>query len=221
MQLKASPEQEDFAHKYTEEGQGKIGSKLIDGYFKTVEDLVAASQKPEKKKLNAIEIGCGEGYSTVRLREMLPKTAQLSASEYVGKLVPKAQELNPDVKVIEESVYELTHKDKTFDMVFFLEVLEHLDYPDKALKEISRVLKDDGVLILGVPREPVWRGLNMMRGKYLKEFGNTTGHLNHWSGSSLVKYIEKHFGPVAVRKNPLPWTLVLASKQGSSTQEDS
>lgn len=213
MKLKATPELEDFGHKYTEEGQGKIGSKLLDGYFAAVEELLKQSgKKNSKKALRAIELGCGEGYSTVRLHKMLSKSTKLYASEYVKKLVPKAQKLNPKVKVIQESVYELTHKDNTFDIVFLLEVLEHLDYPDKALEEIRRVLRPGGVLILGVPREPLWRALNMMRGKYLKDFGNTVGHLNHWSARSLVKHVEQHFGPVLVRKNPVPWTLVLAKK---------
>lgn len=214
LDLKATPELEDFGHKYTEEGQGKIGSKLLDGYFLAVESLLRKSGKLQSKKpLQVIELGCGEGYSTKRLHKMLPSNARFSASEYVGKLVPVAQKLNPKVKVIEESVYELTHKDKTFDVVFLLEVLEHLDYPDKALEEIGRVLKDDGVLILGVPREPLWRMLNMARGKYLKDFGNTVGHLNHWSARGLEKFVEEHFGPVASRENPLPWTLVLARKR--------
>ena len=212
-QLTATPELEDFGHKYTEEGQGKIGSKLLDGYFQTVEKLLQESGKlKSKKKMKAIELGCGEGYSTQRLSKMLSSNFEMMASEYVDKLVPKAQKLNPDVKVIQESVYELKHKDKTFDVVFLLEVLEHLDYPDTALEEIKRVLKDDGVLILGVPREPLWRALNMARGKYLKDFGNTVGHLNHWSAKSLVKHVEKHMGPVVARKNPIPWTLVLAKK---------
>ena len=211
--LKATPEKEDFAHKYTEEGQGKIGSKLLDGYFKAVEELLKSSGKLEGKTISAIELGCGEGFSTVRLHEMFPKKAKLSASEYVADLVPKAQKLNPGVKVIEESVYELTHKDNSFDVVFLLEVMEHLDYPDKALHEIHRVLKKDGVLILGVPREPIWRSLNMARGKYLKDFGNTIGHLNHWSSRGLVKFVETHFGPVEEYKQPLPWTIVRARKK--------
>lgn len=210
MKLTATPENEDFAHKYTEEGQGKIGSKLLDGYFKAVKDLVVGMG--EKESLKAIELGCGEGFSTERLAKMLPPDTTLYASEFVEELVPRAQKRNPDVEIIQESVYELTHKDNSFDVVFLLEVLEHLDYPDKALEEIKRILKPGGVLILGVPREPIWRGLNMARGKYLKDFGNTIGHLNHWSSRSLVKFIEANFGPVEARKQPLPWTIVRARK---------
>lgn len=213
MKLKATPELEDFAHKYTEEGSGKIGSKLLEGYFKAVEGLLEESgKKQSSKKMKAIELGCGEGFSTEKIDKMLAKNTTLYASEYVKDLVPKAQKRNPKIKVIQENVYELTHKDKSFDVVFLLEVLEHLDYPDKALREIRRILKDDGVLILGVPREPLWRALNMLRGKYLKDFGNTVGHLNHWSTTSLIKHVEKNFGPVTAKRNPLPWTLVLAKK---------
>lgn len=207
--LIAKPETEDFGHKYTEEGSGKIGSKLLDGYFKSVDELVKASGVTNG---NAIELGCGEGYSTQRLRALLPREVTLQASEFVKALVPKAQKLNPDVKVTQESVYDLKHKDNTFDVVFLLEVLEHLDFPDQALKEIQRVLKPGGYLILGVPREPIWCSLNMARGKYLKNFGNTPGHLNHWSKITLKRYITKHFVKPQQVRNPLPWTQVLVKK---------
>lgn len=213
LKLKATPEQEDFAHKYTEEGQGKIGRKLLDGYFDSVKDLVSKSGITASKKVKAIELGCGEGFSTQRLREFLPKNVELQASEYVAELVPKAQKRNPKVKIIQESIYETTYQDNTFDLVFLLEVLEHLDYPDKALEELARIIKPDGYLVLGVPREPLWCTLNMARGKYLTHFGNTPGHLNHWPSFALKRFVTKNFGPVRVRHSPIPWTQVLAQKK--------
>jgi len=212
LKLKAKPETEDFAHKYTEEGQGKVGAKLLDGYFKSVENLVSDSGIAERKKVRAVEIGCGEGFSTQRLRKMLPSNIELQASEFVPELVPKAQKRNPGVPIIEESIYETSYADNTFDLVFLLEVLEHLDYPDKALMELARIIKPDGYLVLGVPREPLWCTLNMLRGKYLTHFGNTPGHLNHWPTFALKRHVTKHFGPVIKKSTPLPWTQVLAQK---------
>jgi ubiquinone/menaquinone biosynthesis C-methylase UbiE len=144
---------------------------------------------------------------------MLPSNVSLGASEYVAEMIPRAQARNPKVTVVEESAYELTYKDNSLDIVFLLEVLEHLDYPDKALAEIQRVLKPGGVLILGVPREYLWCALNFARGKYWKSLGNTPGHLNHWSTFMLKRFVTKHFGPVRDQRTPLPWTIVRAQKR--------
>lgn len=207
--LKAKPEEENFYLKYTNEGSGKIGSMLLDGYFKAVEDLV---KEANLKKGLALEVGCGAGFSTKRLRDMLPKAVELEASEYVEQMIPDAKKFNPGMRITAESVYELKRKDESLDLVFLLEVLEHLDYPETALKEISRAVKPGGYLILGVPREPLWRALNVARLKYLKDFGNTIGHLNHWSKRSLIKHVSENFHDVVEVKSPLPWTLVLARK---------
>jgi SAM-dependent methyltransferase len=211
--LRATPEKEDFGRKYTEDGQGKIGRRLLENYFKSVDNLIATSGITKRKTVQAIELGCGEGFSTLRLRQLLPGNVKLQASEYVAELVPKAQLRNPSVPIIQENIYETKHADGSFDLIFLLEVLEHLDYPDQALAELARILKPNGYLILGVPREPLWCGLNMARGKYLTHFGNTPGHLNHWSTFTLQRFIDKHFGPVQSKLTPLPWTQVLAQKR--------
>ncbi|WP_158597746.1 class I SAM-dependent methyltransferase [Aquimarina sp. AD10] len=199
--LKATPETEDFSGKYTDENF--ISKHLVNNYFNSVQKLL--------RKINNVtsahEIGCGEGRSTIRLNKMI---SNLTASEYVEELVLKAKENNPDLDIFQESVYELKNNDSSIEMVFLLEVLEHLDYPEIALKEIKRVSKE--YLIIGVPREPLWRFLNMCRFKYLKSFGNTPGHLNHWSKKSLIKLVEKKFGKVIAVESPIPWTIVLAKK---------
>ena len=181
---------------------------LLDGYFRAVRELVDVASM--QRGADAIEIGCGEGLSTVRLREILDVEVGLRASEYVGRQVEEARRNNPTMSVVEESVYELTHESGSFDLVFLLEVLEHLDFPDRALEEVARVLKPGGYLVAGVPREPLWRLLNMARGKYLRDLGNTPGHLNHWSSKGFIRYIGDGFGEVVASRAPTPWTLVLA-----------
>jgi SAM-dependent methyltransferase len=211
--LRATPEQEDFAHKYTEEGSGKIGGMLIDGYFRGVKRLFDKTDLSQRPTVRAIEIGCGMGFSTQRLRKLLPENVTLEASEYVADMLPAARQNNPGITVTEESVYETKHADETFDVIFLLEVMEHLDYPDQALAELSRILKKDGYLIIGVPREPLWCMLNMARLKYLKSFGNTPGHLNHWSTFMLKRYVRKQFGDIVAATTPLPWTQVVLRKK--------
>jgi SAM-dependent methyltransferase len=203
--LSATPEDEDFRGKYE---SGRIGQTLLDGYFRAVGDLLEEAGVEDGQR--AIELGCGEGLSTMRLRRLLPATVGFEASEYLPAQVSSARENNPGMSVIQESVYELSHGPGTFDLVFLLEVLEHLDYPDRALLEIARVLKPGGHLIAGVPREPLWRALNMARGKYVASLGNTPGHLNHWSKRGFIRYVGADFGRVVASRSPIPWTLVLA-----------
>lgn len=200
--LKATPEEEDFTGKY--EDQNFISKYLVDSYFKSVRKLI----RKANDIYSAHEIGAGEGRSTIRLKKIV---GNLSASEYVDKLVLEAKKNNPNIDVFQESVYELKYEDSSVDLVFLLEVLEHLDYPELALDEISRISKK--YLILGVPREPLWCFLNMCRFKYLKNFGNTPGHLNHWSKKSLIALIEKKYGNVIAVESPVPWTIILAAKR--------
>ncbi len=207
LKITATPGEEDFLGKY--EASGRVGNILVGRYFLVVEGLIAEANK-ERTIKKALEIGCGAGYSTQKLAKMLPSSASFEASDYVGKLVTLAKKNNPKLNIIQEDIYELKRKDETYDLVFLLEVLEHLDHPDVALAEVRRVLKPGGLLIAGVPREPIWRGLNMSRGKYLKTMGNTPGHLNNWSSASFTRFINKHFGRVLKVRQPLPWTILLS-----------
>ena len=202
--LTAKPETEDFSGKY--EDSGFIAKYLVNNYFKAVERLLSKTNNVT----TAHEIGIGEGLSTFRLNRMVEN---LSASEYVEELVNIAKKNNPKTNIFQESVYELKYKNSSVDLVFLLEVLEHLDYPEVALKELKRVSKK--YLILGVPREPLWRFLNICRLKYLKHFGNTPGHLNHWSKKSIIRLIEKKYGKVIAVESVIPWTIILAEKRNN------
>jgi len=166
--LKATPETEDFAGKY--ENEGVIAKYLVTNYFKSVRKLLEKIPTVQ----SAHEIGIGEGRSTSILSELVPN---LSGSEFVEHLVPLAKKNNPTLSIFQESVYELKYENEHVDLVFLLEVLEHLDY--------------------------------------LKDLGNTPGHLNHWSKKSLIKLIEAKFGKVIAVENPIPWTIVLAKKHTS------
>lgn len=202
--LIAKPESEDFSGKY--EDTGFIAKYLVNNYFKAVGRLLSKTNNIK----TAHEIGIGEGLSTFRLNRMVEN---LSASEYVEELVNIAKKNNPKINIFQESIYELKYKNDSVDLVFLLEVLEHLDYPEVALEELKRVSRK--YLILGVPNEPLWRFLNICRLKYLKDLGNTPGHLNHWSKKSIIRLIEKKYGNVIAVESVIPWTIILAEKRNN------
>jgi hypothetical protein len=85
-------------------------------------------------------------------------------------------------------------------------VLEHVPEPEATLAEMARVAR--GHLLVSVPREPLWRGLNMARGAYWRDLGNTPGHVNHWSKRGFVSLLSR-YGAVEEARSPFPWTMLL------------
>jgi hypothetical protein len=96
-------------------------------------------------------------------------------------------------------------------MATAIEVLEHVPDPEHTVAEMARVASR--WLLVSVPREPLWRALNLARGAYVKDLGNTPGHLNHWSKRSFVALLERH-GEVVEARSPFPWTMLLVRVRG-------
>ena len=100
----------------------------------------------------------------------------------------------------------LPFADNEFDMATAIEVLEHVPEPANTIAEMARVASK--YLLVSVPREPLWRGLNFVRGSYVKDFGNTPGHVNHWSKRAFIKELSA-VGKVTEARSPFPWTMLL------------
>ena len=105
----------------------------------------------------------------------------------------------------------LPFADGEFDLASAIEVLEHVPDPEHTVAEMARVAQR--WLLVSVPREPLWRALNMARGAYIKELGNTPGHLNHWSKRGFVALLARH-GEVVEARSPFPWTMLLVRLRG-------
>jgi len=180
-----------------------IGRGLIRNFYKAIENILK-----EIKVDNILEIGCGPGFSTLYLSEFF-KDKKFEASDIDLRMVQEARKRNPPININQESVYKLNRPDNSFDLVVLLETLEHLDKPEQALKELKRVTRN--YCLLSIPRDPLWRFLNMIRGKYWEHWGNTPGHINYWTKKKFIDFLNKHF-KVQKIKTPLPWVVALVKK---------
>jgi len=106
-----------------------------------------------------------------------------------------------------KSIYDLSSDQDKAQLILCCEVLEHLDDPEKALES----LRDLGApnIILSVPNEPIWSVLNMVRGKYWTDLGNTPGHINRWSTKEFTELVSSYF-TIQHTLTPLPWTMIWA-----------
>jgi len=155
---------------------------------------------------SVLEAGCGEGFLTDRLGTLAPgaRVVGLDASSAV---LGVARREFPGLALVRGTIDRLPCPDRTVDLVVACEVLEHLTSPRAALAELRRVTAAHA--LLSVPCEPLWRALNLARGAYWGALGNTPGHLQHWSASGFLRFVETELEIVAVER-PLPWTMVLA-----------
>lgn len=154
------------------------------------------------------EIGCGEGYWVLRWKE---QGLQARGCDFSKQVIEIASEnagrrgLSPSIFKT-RSIYDLDAGQDSADLVVCCEVLEHLHDPDAGLQALQRIV--DRYLIVSVPHEPLWRVLNLARGKYTSNWGNTPGHVQHWSRKSFIQLVSRYFEVVEMQK-PLPWIMLL------------
>jgi 2-polyprenyl-3-methyl-5-hydroxy-6-metoxy-1,4-benzoquinol methylase len=179
-----------------------VERRLVRGFIGELERLVLATGAKEVH-----EVGCGEGELVLRLaREGLRARGSDLSEEVIDEARRRAAAEGLEVDFRAVPIEELDPARDSAELVLCCEVMEHVDDPDAALETIARLATPWA--ILSVPREPLWRALNLGRLKYVRELGNTPGHLQHWSRGSFLRFLERRLEVVAVR-SPLPWTMAL------------
>lgn len=191
---------------YTKEYYSKnpIVKILLNNFFVRIKKCLDRLQPNDR----VLEVGCGAGESSSRIFKILNKRNYFEASEYNKKLISILQR-KASFALKQESVYQLNRTNNEFECLIALEVLEGVEDYELALNELFRVASK--YVIVSVPNEPLWRILNILRGKYLKSLGNTPGHLNHWSSAQIKKLLSK-YGRVIKLYTPIPWTIVMVEK---------
>lgn len=174
--------------------------RLVGRFLRTLDDLLPA--RPPRRVL---EVGMGEGEITARVRARYPDATVVGIDLFDPSLAEHWRARGHVAAFAD--VARLPFPDATFDLVLGIEVLEHVTDPVQALDEVRRVGTDR--FLLSVPREPIWRVANMARGRYLRDLGNTPGHVNHWSTRSFRGLVDGFF-EVEDTRTPLPWTVVSA-----------
>jgi len=114
------------------------------------------------KKL--LDIGCGPG---IHMKKYIERGAEGFGIDISSKMIALAKEHCPDADFKTGSIYNLEFDDSYFDILTASFVLDHVKDIEKAVKEMKRVLKQNGLCICSIPH-PI---TNMFRGK-----GNTPSH---------------------------------------------
>ena len=177
--------------------------RLMAGFEGTLEELFTQAD-PQ----SLLDVGCGEGVLTHQWAQRLGDERRVVGIDLDDPALHAewAKRTAPNLEYRVMKAENLPFADREFDAATAIEVLEHVPDAEHTVAEMARVAKR--WLLVSVPREPLWRGLNMARGAYWKDLGNTPGHVNHWSKRSFVALLSRH-GDVVQARSPFPWTMLL------------
>jgi len=156
---------------------------------------------------SVLDVGCGEGVLTFEWAERLGEGRIVGIDlEDPGLQAEWETRRRPNLEYRVEEATRLSFSDGEFDVATAIEVLEHVPDPEATVAEMARVA--ERWLLVSVPHEPLWRGLNMARGAYWRSLGNTPGHVNHFTKRSFTTMLARH-GTVEEARSPFPWTMLL------------
>jgi SAM-dependent methyltransferase len=180
--------------------------KMMAGFEDTLDELWKQASPN-----SILDVGCGEGVLTHKWAERLGDGRivgiDLDEPELQAAWEHRKRD-NLEYRVLEATA--LPFADNEFELASAIEVLEHVPEPASTIAEMGRVAAK--YVLVSVPREPLWRGLNMVRGAYWKDLGNTPGHVNHWSKRAFVQELSA-IGKVVEVRSPFPWTMLLVDVQ--------
>ena len=172
------------------------------GAFERTLDELFTQAAPQ----SILDVGCGEGVLTQQWAQRL--AGRVVGIDLEDPVIQAEWEKHraPNLEYRVMKAENLPFADDEFDVATAIEVLEHVPDPAHTVAEMARVAQR--WLLVSVPREPLWRGLNIARGAYIKDLGNTPGHVNHWSKRSFVELLSR-YGDVVEARSPFPWTMLL------------
>jgi len=189
------------------QSRNPVVRRIMQGFESALSGFVA-----QVNPASIHEVGCGEGYWVAKWQQQGIPARGCDFSEQVIALAQanaQAKGMTKDLFSV-RSIYELRPGDDAADLLVCCEVLEHLEDPEAALAVLQAVVGRH--LIVSVPREPLWCLLNLARGKYIGQLGNTPGHIQHWSKRGFIDLISRYFDVVGVA-SPLPWTMLLCRRK--------
>src|SRR5687767_2896524 len=141
--------------------------EAYEGWHRSVESESAAHESPWQQlvarhltpagfqRSRVLEIGCGRGEFVQRLVDTLGAPRLFVAADFAGSAVQfgrrRMRHGSPRVSWTVASIQDIPLADRTFDTVISCETIEHVVNPVQALREIHRVLRPGGTLLLTTP----------------------------------------------------------------------
>lgn len=131
----------------------------LENAAKAIGAIKTLSFEPFKdlKKGVIADLGCGNGADAASLQEITSQEVQVIGLDHDSHFIAEAKKKYPNINFLAADVEELPFEDHSIDGIRTERMFQHLKNPEHVLKEIRRVLKKDGELVL---LDTDWPGIN-------------------------------------------------------------
>lgn len=188
-----------YSKDYYENKEGKFGHKdYLENFtrYRDIFDKVFEHRLKQVQRFKAngklLEVGCAYGFLLDFFRKNgwnvsgveISKESSSYAREWFG------------LKVLTDTIEHAPYPDEEFDVVLMLDIIEHLPDPITSLKEVRRIMKPDGILLVQVPYElSHWEKIleALLKGKKpgIASPYDVPAHLYFFTPKTIKKLLEK------------------------------
>lgn len=128
------------------------------------------------KKGVILDVGCGDGTLLAELSKNFQNTIDVVfyGIDFSNEAVKYCKSRFSNVNFKHDNIYKLSFATRSIDFIICSEVLEHLEFPDKAYNELLRLIKDDGMIIITIPNSV---------------YDNYYGHQNFWTTETFASFL--------------------------------
>ena len=143
------------------------------------------------KRGRLLDVGSGVGVVARSVKIYRPDI-EVGGCDASESSVYKAQEESIDIDYKICALPDLPYNEDSFEMIVGIDIFEHLDDPERTLKNVRKIIRDKGVFHCFIPCERSALSLYRIK-KFYKIKKDLTGHVQKYSFPEALELFSKHF----------------------------
>ena len=174
-------QQQETIYQRDQYAKGGIGRWHWDKRDQLALNLVRSTDR------TLVDIGCGEGITLGKMHRLFPDRKVLGVDDLSENIDICRRH---GCRVEQGDVYNLLLPSKSVDFVLFMEVIEHLEYPETAIQEIHRVLVPNGRLVIVFPNDRFFKIARICTLRF-REAAYDPGHVRQWTPHEMREFLKR------------------------------
>ncbi len=135
-----------------------------------------------------VDLGCGEGITLEKMHRLFPDRKVLGI-DVLAENIDICRGHGCKVKL--GDVYDIPLPSSSIDFVLFMEVIEHLQHPERAVQQIHRILVPGGRLVIVFPNDSFFKMARILTLRF-REAAYDPRHVRQWTPSDICDLLARN-----------------------------